>query len=147
VIGDQHFADTHVITATPTSVTNDPNPFAPTDASVGATPKVALSPGMVNGQVTAGSPIAVGIGAGTVYVQCAFTYDAYNNVTLTSNTLQATTGVVPASTCNAGGGTFYWPLASFTGAATGGKARTSPHRLVNGSINFGVCNGAILIPA
>ena len=135
----------------PSGAPSDPNPYFPSDASAGAAPKVALSPGTHNGTTMTGSPLTVAAGTGTIYAQVDFTYDAYNTVTVVDNMMKSTTGAVPASTVTPGGsgggsGTLYQPIASYTATVTAGKASVVASRLVGGSQQFGVCGGAISGP-
>ena len=85
-----------------------------------------------------------------VYVQVAFTYDAFNNVTVTSNALQTTTGMVPANSItpgtSGGSGTLYQSIATYTATVAAGVASVTCSPLVGGSQNFGVCGGAISGP-
>lgn len=150
VVGNTHAADTNTVAA-PGSTISDTNPYYPTNASVGATPKIAISPGTHNGTQATGSPLTVGVGTGTVYAQVDFTYDASNNVTIVDNMLNSTTGAVPASTITPGGsgggsGTLYQPVASYTATLAAGKAFVVAQRLIGGSQQFGVCGGAISGP-
>ncbi len=129
----------------------DTQPYAPTDASVGAAPRVAISDGIFGGQPTTGSPVTVGGGAGTIYIQTDYTYDASNNKTIVDSQFKSTSGAVPPSTISpsgssGGSGSVNWPCCSYNAVVVNGKATTSPSRLIGGSQNFGVCQGALSGP-
>jgi hypothetical protein len=150
VIGTTHAADTNTV-APPSTGVSDTNPYYPTNASTGSTPMIAVSPGTHAGTLATGSPLTVGVGTGTVYVQVDFTYDSLNNLTIIDNELKTTTGAVPSSTITPGGsgggsGTLYQAIASYTATLTAGKASVATQRLIGGSQYFGVCGGAISGP-
>ena len=151
VIGNRHAADTHSPQPPQPATVTDTQPYFPSDASKGAIPMVAISPGTHAGILATGSPVTVQVGTGMIYVQVDFSYDAFNNLTIVANMFKSTTSTAPASTLSPGGsgggsGTLYQAIASYTAKLTGTTASVSCQRLVGGSQNFGVCNGAIQGP-
>jgi hypothetical protein len=145
VIGDKHAADS-TATGPPSGGTGGiVNPYTCTNASVGATPMIAVTPGTHGGTLATGSPLTVGAGTGIVYVQVDFSFDASGNLTISDNMLETSGSTeAPANTITGGStaggnGTLYQAIATYTATVMDGKARVSCAPLVGGSQNFGVC--------